>query len=1082
MDIKKIYYLILIFGLLIIGFSYSAIAIDAPSVTTNDAEGILEYNATINGSLDNDGGENCNVWFEIGNTTSYGNNSVNVSIPASSFYHYISINEQQTDGTLNGHGLLGGDFRVAQSFTPGTVGSEYNHTIYSVKLKMKKSGGIPGTVNVTIRESLDGYIFGYATLDGNSFSASYTWYEFTFNTPVKVNYSTVYYLQASSDAGSIYWAYNGENYTGGQIYDHGGGTWWGWSARDLTFDFPELLSPGQFMHYRIVANNSNSTVYGSDKGFITKPLSAQSFEAETWDESRINLSWTKGTGSNNTYIERNLVSSWNLGEGTIVYNGTSTLFTNDSLSPSTTYYYQAWAYSEWSDDGTNYFQYSRSNVNSYNTTSVFSGFNLSFPYYLDLGEYIFGKGTIKNSTGAFLDGFVATTSVYNSDGVLVLPHQYDYCEHGEYEYIASTTTLPPGIYNISVNFLDQSSGYTYFYNQTLYLSYATPPGSSIYSNSVIYINFYNTNEGLGLPRETLKIYVDGTRLYGNSYYSYIGNIINLTIKDYYNTTLYGNNFTLNESYQFIDLGLTFHSYKFCNLNNEYYMISFLKEGGARWYERGVCPYETVEFILPSGNYSLRIYDSDNITLFDNSSIKMRNSRLYVLNGSYLQLMINGQSVITGQLLELSSELYQATMPDIVNVVCDIPSTYSIFEKEGAVIGTKLVCPALFVIGETTNTTTINSTTTFYPFIPESDTNNGTITVKEDHIYFEGNYSAIHWVNVVVDGVATNYSYVPNHIELFGENVAVSCNTNITIKRYTTYQQLKKFYWTKYTDTEYYTATITANNPLNTVLRHVFVIIEYANDTTPDYYTTDVYDVTNGVYMTRGENFDTSSGAIHFELSQITANANRSFTCSYYAVQDTTISSDAIVNVNTYSLQAFNDKNYWYLKGQYVNRNSDSFVGTLTMKFNFSMDEDIAPHSINIYDQENNVYLSNDEFALLGNGIQIRQNSVGTVIPNGVRTFEVYFLFNTVEDDAETTPNEIKEQAESILMQPFYGQILYFHAIMAFLGLCAIIIYYIHYDRYRSLSKEYMKKTWVASALILLMFFIYIRFMQLTAVA
>ena len=57
----------------IFGFPVSRVsAVDSPSVQTNNATGVEEMNATLQGYLVNDGGEDCAVWFEYGTTTSYG--------------------------------------------------------------------------------------------------------------------------------------------------------------------------------------------------------------------------------------------------------------------------------------------------------------------------------------------------------------------------------------------------------------------------------------------------------------------------------------------------------------------------------------------------------------------------------------------------------------------------------------------------------------------------------------------------------------------------------------------------------------------------------------------------------------------------------------------------------------------------------------------------------------------------------------------------------------------------------------------------------------------------------------------------
>jgi len=71
---------------------------------------------------------------------------------------------------------------------------------------------------------------------------------------------------------------------------------------------------------------SNSTTYG-----ILKVTNA--------GVQQINLSWTKGTGATNTYIEWNTISSWSRGAGTLLYNstGTSELWSWNASGYSSTY-------------------------------------------------------------------------------------------------------------------------------------------------------------------------------------------------------------------------------------------------------------------------------------------------------------------------------------------------------------------------------------------------------------------------------------------------------------------------------------------------------------------------------------------------------------------------------------------------------------------------------------------------------------------------------------------------------------------------------------------------------------------------
>lgn len=704
-------------------------------------------------------------------------------------------------------------------------------------------------------------------------------------------------------------------------------------------------------------------------------------------------------------------------------------------------------------------------------------FNLILPVYLEVGQYFHAEGFISDNYGNAISGMIATTRLLYENGTDALPvNPKCNCTGGNYRCTFSTSILIPSTYSISVEFIDPITGIIYKEGETLYLS---STGGGYYASEVVF-NFYNTNEGLGLPYETLQIYVEGERLRGNTYSSYSGGTIEVEIKDYYNTTLFHDNLSIDSNPEFVDLGLTFHSYKFSNLNAEYYMISFLKTGGSRWYERAICPYETVEYLLPSGTYSLRIYDADNTTLYLNSSVNITNSRAYVINGSALSLVISGVSVIVGQLLEGQGDfvdiITNATMPDIVNMVLDPPSAYCLFSQEGSILGTKLVCPALFWEAKTTNETNMTTgTLTSYPLIPTSGYTNGTITVKKDVVYFSGS-SSVSFVNLSYGSTYLNYSYIPNQIDLNGQTVTITTDGNITVKRIITYTALRKFYWTKYTDTNFYTATIGISNPLSAIINEVYVIVEFANDTVPDYTTVRNYDVTNGVYLTRGQNFVTSADGVHFYLAGIAGNSTRRFTISYYGTTQADISSSAIVNVNAYDLKMLNDKNYYHLTAQWVNTDSSNFLGTLFIKFNFSVyPYEIAPHSFAVFDHENSRFLNQNEFTFLGSGVIVEQDAIGTVYPNSARTFDVYFLFIEEEADSMLSSKGFLHTKIAFIWEGFYFEVI--HLIGFLIIFAGIVLPGKMYLDKKPYKREVMKDLWVvpiSSVVLFLMIIVYFK--------
>ena len=70
------------------------------------------------------------------------------------------------------------------------------------------------------------------------------------------------------------------------------------------------------------------------------------FTATVMSSGRITLVWTKGEFVDTTYIERNLLSSWERGEGVLIYNETGISYQDSGLAQNTQYYYQAWGWNQ----------------------------------------------------------------------------------------------------------------------------------------------------------------------------------------------------------------------------------------------------------------------------------------------------------------------------------------------------------------------------------------------------------------------------------------------------------------------------------------------------------------------------------------------------------------------------------------------------------------------------------------------------------------------------------------------------------------------------------------------------------------
>lgn len=530
-------------------------------------------------------------------------------------------------------------------------------------------------------------------------------------------------------------------------------------------------------------------------------------------------------------------------------------------------------------------------------------------------------------------------------------------------------------------------------------------GEDLINRSVLVFNFYNTNEGIGFQRELLQVYVNGTRHTADEYNSEIGASLNITVRDYYNTTMFQQNYTVTGNYHCLDLGLTFHSWLFGNKNDNAYMISLLRLNASRWWERGIIAGGEREFLIPSGNYTLRIYDADLNEIYNQSHIVNR-SMLYAIEGTNLSEIIAGLSVIRGQLLELGGTLDYALMPDDIiwarNPVC----IFSVFDRLGQELGTNVwkVCPPLNVVAKTRNST-ISANVTSYPLIPTNGTAaNGTISIVEDTLYMSGNTS-VTYVNITYADNGTliqNTTYVQNKIDLLGENITIVSDVAVYMQRETVYSQTTKFYWNIYNTTindghipgrgGYHSTGLEVINVLNTPLVEVYVYAGFSDKTIPDYNTVRVTDEDNGLVLESGEDFKVG-GAIEFKIDGgMTALETREFTVGYYKdVAHEYYYDDALVTVYSYETQktlSIYDDLFNRAEFMYVNGRSLTFTGSIKVKLDFPLEVDTD--NVKVFDLDNNQEVSEDYLIVSDEYVWISSAAVGAVSGGGTRSYALYF--------------------------------------------------------------------------------------------
>jgi len=230
------------------------------------------------------------------------------------------------------------------------------------------------------------------------------------------------------------------------------------------------------------------------------------------------------------------------------------------------------------------------------------------------------------------------------------------------------------LYNISIEYYNPYDASFIKYDNSSNFSVYTDTFFVIQGyNSRIYFNIYNANEGLGIPFENLKIYVNNLRLPNKYLDVFIGQNLTVLVKDYYDFELYNSSFNISEPLNFVDLPLLFYSYKFSNMYNDYYVVGLQKNGSSTWWEKIVTPYETIEFIAPMGNYSIRVY---NISLaYAEFESVVNSSKAFVIEAqnvsTNITLVLEGQQTVISTITGYLTGFNASTSSLLYNVLSDI---------------------------------------------------------------------------------------------------------------------------------------------------------------------------------------------------------------------------------------------------------------------------------------------------------------------------------------------------------------------------------------------------------------------------
>ena len=312
----------------------------------NESTGVIEWNKTYDATGGDDGARsvavdsNDNVY-----TVGYGTN-------------------------LNGSDT-GGDWWVKQFNSSGVQDTnEWNKTF-------EGAGGTDRAQSVAVDSNDNVYVVGYGTNLNGSDTGSDWWikkfeyftgnFSTTSSTPIVVTNASTGVEETNATLHGYLQFEGHESCT--VRFEYGTTTSYGTNTTNQTKNTGEEfsngtgapLSPGTLYHFRAYAENSINSDTGNDSVFLTKPQAPSSFTAATYNQTQIDLTWTKGDGANNTFIVRKKGSyPSDRTDGTNIYNGTGSSYSDTGLDQKKRYYYRAWSYTSWINNGTTYNQWSDS--------------------------------------------------------------------------------------------------------------------------------------------------------------------------------------------------------------------------------------------------------------------------------------------------------------------------------------------------------------------------------------------------------------------------------------------------------------------------------------------------------------------------------------------------------------------------------------------------------------------------------------------------------------------------------------------------------------------------------------------------
>ena len=284
----------------------------APTVTTQAVTNIADTSATGNGNITDTGGENCSKRGVCWNTT--GDPTV------------ADDKSEETDSFGTGAftrpmtGLSPGQHYYVRAYAYNSQGYGYGS---QVEFTTQSKPVVTSQAGTNVEETT-------ATWNGNITSTGGVTVDYRGFVWDTVSRSDPGDVAPASSSYANFWIESGSYPTGAYIYDVTG------------------LTHGSTWYYRACVHNSYGWDYSNTQQTVyTKPGDPSNLAATPISSSRIDLTWTIGTGSEKSMV-RGKTGTYptSPSDGYEVYFDTGASCSDTDLDEATTYFYRVWAWDE----------------------------------------------------------------------------------------------------------------------------------------------------------------------------------------------------------------------------------------------------------------------------------------------------------------------------------------------------------------------------------------------------------------------------------------------------------------------------------------------------------------------------------------------------------------------------------------------------------------------------------------------------------------------------------------------------------------------------------------------------------------